>query len=778
MRCGSGWRKLPALLVGLWFLCGPAARADDSKVHFEKSRALYAAWVKEARPETLDAAVTEMRLAQKTRPNDAVLLQWQGFLALKQRKYADALEPLQAAIKRKPELPEAYLNLAFAYFALGRSDEAAAMYEKSLPVIKQISARQPKTYPLRAELRHACLGLGDAQAQAGRWEPALAAYGRAADLDTDTPTELTPQEIARYNDADKKLRGTDAAKIQERIGTAQERLGHGKEAGNAFAAALALAPDDFVLRERYATLLLTQGQTEAAVAQFAQAAAARKAEGKAAETPASVLYRNGIALTRLARWAEAEPLFAQAVVQEPKNPLPVRWLGYVQLQQGKNQAAYASLAKAAALQPNDADTRLNLARAADALHRYDEAADQLEAAAKLRPNDAAIYYNLGANYGNRNLPAQSAAAFQKALTLEPDGTSFDHAAAYAGLGIALHRAGKFAASADAYAQAVQRSPNDPARWIDLGYARFDAAQSAETPAAWQAAAEALKAALDHAPNDPKLRDTYALALAKAGMIQDALTQYDAGTSLEKKPLSYLLELANALEKAGRLSEAEKITMRAAQVYAQEHPAENIPLLKHLAALQIKRKEWAAAEQTYARITAQEPREMTIYLARYHLLKKARQDSKASALLEAAVGIGSRVTLSGEQTAALTVLRRELAYRNYRTGSAKSLETARQLYTLALRDAPNDANLHNGLGVTLLKMNRIREATEALQKAIALSPNYDEAVNNLGVAYESANQWQDALTQYRRALHISPKNASAKQNLARLMLFLKQRGTQH
>ena len=514
----------------------PAAivKADSASDHFEKAHSYYEKWLRTAKAEELDSALNELSKARKARPKEPAIPQWIGFIKLKQGKFAEALPSFQETMRLSPDLPEPYINSGYANARLGRFAEAGAAYQQAIPVIRAYALKHAEGNQLRAQLRRVYYDLGETYFRQNRLPEALDAYRRAADLNTDRPKELTEKEAALYDDADRRQRGLDEARIQESIGAALEAQGNPadaaaayeratllepanalfwqrqgmayralaaksapdsdaakaawKQAGQAFGKVAELAPADYASRELYAESLEEQGRSADALTQFDGAAKDRASAQQSAATPADTRYHDGLALAHSQRWADAEEQFMLAALAEPRNPAIFEWLGYVRLQQktpDKYEAAISAYQTADQLRPHQAATHLALGRAYDAAHRSEEALTEFTAAAALDPKSALAQYNLGSLYNRREKYDEAADAFQRALTLAPGGANFDAAQAYAGLGYALHQIGtlghpeRLGEAAAAQERATQLNPALTASWTDLAYIYFDQAQDVE-----------------------------------------------------------------------------------------------------------------------------------------------------------------------------------------------------------------------------------------------------------------------------------------------------------
>ena len=79
-------------------------------------------------------------------------------------------------------------------------------------------------------------------------------------------------------------------------------------------------------------------------------------------------------------------------------------------------------------------------------------------------------------------------------------------------------------------------------------------------------------------------------------------------------------------------------------------------------------------------------------------------------------------------------------------------------------APEDAEAHNNLGLTLQKLGELNEAEGSLNKALALKPDFAEAHNNLGVTLKEMGRLDEAEASYTEAITLRPDFAEAHNNL--------------
>jgi tetratricopeptide (TPR) repeat protein len=83
---------------------------------------------------------------------------------------------------------------------------------------------------------------------------------------------------------------------------------------------------------------------------------------------------------------------------------------------------------------------------------------------------------------------------------------------------------------------------------------------------------------------------------------------------------------------------------------------------------------------------------------------------------------------------------------------------------ALAINPENAELHNNLGLILHMTGRFEEAMMHFQKAIDVQPDQAEVYYNLGMVLKEKGRLNEAIANYEKAIHLSPSNADAYVNL--------------
>jgi FkbM family methyltransferase len=91
-----------------------------------------------------------------------------------------------------------------------------------------------------------------------------------------------------------------------------------------------------------------------------------------------------------------------------------------------------------------------------------------------------------------------------------------------------------------------------------------------------------------------------------------------------------------------------------------------------------------------------------------------------------------------------------AYKN------KEYKKAIKLYFDVLKQIPNDANLHNQIGMVFESLGDMTKAIDAYKNAIKIDPNFSKAINNLGVVLYKQKRYNESAEVFQIALNVDPK----------------------
>ncbi len=101
------------------------------------------------------------------------------------------------------------------------------------------------------------------------------------------------------------------------------------------------------------------------------------------------------------------------------------------------------------------------------------------------------------------------------------------------------------------------------------------------------------------------------------------------------------------------------------------------------------------------------------------------------------------------------------------GERGNHERAMELYELALRENPLNADVEYNLAVALSSMKRMDEAILHYESAISIDPLFIRARVNLGILYQRSGRTREAIDQFREILSIDPMNDVAQRALRSL-----------
>lgn len=186
---------------------------------------------------------------------------------------------------------------------------------------------------------------------------------------------------------------------------------------------------------------------------------------------AAQLFQSAIQHHQAGRLAQAEPLYRHVLSLEPRHADALHMLGILAHQCGKNSIAMDLVRRAIAINAAVPIYHCNLGLILNAQSAFKEAADALELALRIDPTLAAAHNNLGIALWKTGHRDRALQAWKEAIRLNPSlaDASNNLASAYADLGRMLMDEGIVRDAVDAYRQAVQLKPSDPAVHSSLIY---------------------------------------------------------------------------------------------------------------------------------------------------------------------------------------------------------------------------------------------------------------------------------------------------------------------
>ena len=364
-----------------------------------------------------------------------------GVLAMARFEPEQAATSFAATAKAFPDSVIARLNLAKAYVALGRRDDARTVLAdvltkdpanvaalNSFVQLELDSNRLPSAVRAIEAARVAAPNvdglvamLSDVLVRAGDPARAVATIGRArnaARLQTVLLNALARAQIAagQPDDAAQSYRDVLAAGPDPRAALALAGLeaarGQPARAKTTLDEAIAASPADFDLLTRRVQIETDAGGVDAAL----QKAAALRQDPAQMPTAAVLL---GDALTRAGRPAEAAAAYRRERDAAPSLPLTLR-LAEAQIAAGDDAGAAATLQGA----PGDPSAALLRSQTDIRAQRWPDAVRNLELALRGRPNDPELLNNLAFAYQKVG-DGRARATGQRAYLLGPSPDSAD-----------------------------------------------------------------------------------------------------------------------------------------------------------------------------------------------------------------------------------------------------------------------------------------------------------------------------------------------------------------
>lgn len=284
------------------------------------------------------------------------------------------------------------------------------------------------------------------------------------------------------------------------------RLEEGLAAARAiYEEAIGRAPDDWVLRENYATLLQDHGRAGEAEGQWRKVIALLPHDERAYYSLANVLDGQG-------KSADALPLFHEALRRRPGSGEARNGLALALASLGRTNEALAELHRALRDNPGFLEARVNLGQTLARQGRLDEAIAQYQSVLQVNSNNVAARVNLGKVLAVQGHHERAAAEYRAALRTKPD-----HAVAHYNLGNALAALGQDGTAA--YAEAVRCQPDFPEARYNLGLGLTRAGRTSE-------AREQFAAVVKLDPGFVEAHLNLGVALAKEGRFAEAIPEFE------------------------------------------------------------------------------------------------------------------------------------------------------------------------------------------------------------------------------------------------------------
>jgi tetratricopeptide (TPR) repeat protein len=363
----------------------------------------------------------------------------QAQTAIDRNDFAAAISPLEKFIAEKPDVAYAHFQLAYAYTALKRPEDARAEYQKCVALDPKMAEAQlnlgilllrsdpaAAVEPLRqavnllpSQSRPRFL-LGLAQEQSGDLSGAATSFDGAAHLDPKSLDALTHLakvllKTSHPDQAEQKFRlalQLDPKSASSLLGLAQILdAQENPEAIQAYKNYLAVQPQDNAARSRLVHLLIDQKDFDSALAEIDRTTAGQSPTADSLRLKADILVGQK-------KLDEAIATIQQAIMLAPNDPDLHGGLGRLFLQKRDFPNAQKQLKAALQLNPKAAVYWKDLASTDYLAGNYPEALACLDAAAKLETPLAGSWFLRALCYDKLVQVQPALDAYRKFLELD------------------------------------------------------------------------------------------------------------------------------------------------------------------------------------------------------------------------------------------------------------------------------------------------------------------------------------------------------------------------
>jgi tetratricopeptide (TPR) repeat protein len=306
--------------------------------------------------------------------------------------------------------------------------------------------------------------------------------------------------------------------------------------------------------------------------------------------------------------------------------------------------------------------------------------------------------------------------------------------------------------------AIKRDPMNPALYVQLGLAYWDAND-------YRHALEAFQQAVKIGPNSAEAHNWLGVALMGKADLPNAIAEFRKAVSLDAKFGRGYTNLGSALAKSGDLSEAIEVFQKALTLEPNSLAAHmNLGI-----ALRDKGDAQGALPHL-KRVADADPKNAAI---QYELGQTLRQNGDLAGaigaferalelnpeLSEGYYGLGlalKQQSASIRKPVAPIPSAADDLYKSAQESAAKGyLDKAKQELVTALQKDDHHAEAHNLLGYILGQEGNLPAAIAELQRAVSLRPGSADAHYNLGVALWYSGSKEKAIAELKESVSLDP-----------------------
>ena len=440
--------------------------------------------------------------------------------------------------------------------------------------------------------------------------------------------------------------------------------------------------------------------------------------------------------------AQAERLYQEVIAIAPKHFSAIHYLGGIQYQAGRYEAAASTFDRAVLLDPNHPDARANLGLALAKLGKTSEALASFDQAIALKPDFAEAFYNRGNILLDLGRATDALACFDRAIAAKPQ-----LAQAHNNRGNALMQLARIEGALASFEQAVSIRPDDVEALDNRGNALLALRRYDEAVASFDRA-------LSRAPGRFETIIRRGEALVALRRFDEAATTYARALELQPDRVDALKGRGHALLLLDRSEEALPSCERAVALAPDDFEA-----LCNFGNALLNVRLPQAALASFEHALELRPHSAQVLNDRGNALRELKRADEALESFDRA--------LTEQADFPEALCNRGNALRDL----GRKLD-ALAAYEAVIKRHPEFAEAHNNRGVVLRELRRPEEALASLDRACAMRPTYAAAFNNRGNALLDLKKPEAALASYDRALALKPDFGEAWNNRGNALLMLK------
>ncbi len=443
------------------------------------------------------------------------------------------------------------------------------------------------------------------------------------------------------------------------------------------------------------------------------------------------------ALLQQGRFPELEQRARGLIARQPNDG--AAWKALAVALQMQSKLALAEARRAAELLPSDAEVHYNLGLALLDADLLEDAAGSLRRALALAAGYVPAQLALGGTLQRLGHISEAAACYRRVLAANPA-----HAEVHCNLGLAWRQLGRPQEAESSYRRAIELQP-------ELLVAHINLADLLRSLGRMQEAAEEFSGALRLNPRVAESHAGLGCALMGLGRYAEAAESLRRAIELKPRLAEVHSSLGHALRQLGQPQQALESCRRALELDPTLAAAHG-----NLGNALVDLQRLGEAEGSYRRALALEPDRAEVHsnLAKV-LLELGRVEESVSSA-ERALQLNPQLAAAHENLAnALLNVNLDAAVAHYRA---------------ALQSQPDDAALHNSLGIALRLLGRTAEAEASSQRARELAPGYAPAVAALAEARADRGDFTGAERLFKEAVALEPDLSDAWVGMSRLRKF--------